>query len=69
MRARRKDTELSFKFVAEAAVAVVIVAASHVFWDSFTHRGRWGTRLVPRLNDVASSSARRSCSLSDVKSL
>ena len=27
-------------------------AATHVFWDSFTHPGRWGVRAVPALNRV-----------------
>ena len=31
-----------------ASLAIVIGASSHVLWDSFTHEGRWGTRLVPR---------------------
>jgi membrane-bound metal-dependent hydrolase YbcI (DUF457 family) len=42
-----------FKFLARASLAIVIGATTHVFWDSFTHRGRWGTRLVPWLNDEA----------------
>ncbi|MFO0907097.1 MAG: DUF4184 family protein [Isosphaeraceae bacterium] len=36
-----------------AVLALVAGAATHVFWDSFTHRGRWGTQLVPALNAVA----------------
>ena len=36
-----------------AAIAVVIGAATHVFWDSFTHEGRWGTRQFPLLNETA----------------
>lgn len=43
--------EPSFRLFASASMAIVIGAASHVFWDSFTHRGRWGTRLFPWLND------------------
>ena len=34
------------------AVAVVLGAATHLAWDSFTHRGRWGTELIPWLNDL-----------------
>ena len=34
-------------------VAAGIGASTHVFWDSFTHLNRWGTRLVPVLNSTA----------------
>ena len=30
-------------------VALIVGAATHVFWDSFTHAGRWGVQLVPAL--------------------
>ena len=30
-------------------LSVVVGAATHVFWDSFTHYGRWGSRQVPGL--------------------
>ncbi|MFE0189453.1 DUF4184 family protein [Streptomyces sp. NPDC058989] len=33
-------------------VSAVLGAATHVVWDAFTHPGRWGTRLVPGLNDI-----------------
>jgi hypothetical protein len=36
-----------------ASLAIVVGAATHLLWDSFTHRGRWGTRLFPRLNETA----------------
>ena len=39
------------KTVIYAAIAVVVGAATHVFWDSFTHEGRWGTRQFPLLNE------------------
>ena len=42
--------EPSWKFFASASLAIVLGATTHVFWDSFTHRGRWGTHLFPRLN-------------------
>lgn len=44
---------LNGRSLAAASAAVVIGAATHVFWDSFTHRGRWGTRQLPGLNEVA----------------
>ncbi|WP_328389948.1 DUF4184 family protein [Streptomyces sp. NBC_00400] len=33
-------------------VSAVLGATTHVVWDAFTHPGRWGTRLVPGLNQV-----------------
>jgi hypothetical protein len=33
-----------------AVVSVLIGAASHVLWDSFTHQGRWGAELLPELD-------------------
>ena len=29
--------------------AIIVGAATHVFWDSFTHAGRWGVHQVPAL--------------------
>lgn len=34
------------------ALSAALGSATHVVWDAFTHPGRWGTRLVPGLNDV-----------------
>jgi hypothetical protein len=39
--------------VAWAGLAIVLGAATHVFWDSFTHAGRLGYRLLPWLHDPA----------------
>ncbi|MEZ6063784.1 MAG: DUF4184 family protein [Planctomycetaceae bacterium] len=36
-----------------ACVCILIGAATHVFWDSFTHAGRWGTVVFPVLNSSA----------------
>ncbi|KOT50437.1 MULTISPECIES: DUF4184 family protein [Streptomyces] len=33
-------------------VSAVLGALTHIVWDAFTHPGRWGTRLVPALNEV-----------------
>jgi hypothetical protein len=38
-----------------AGVAIVIGAATHVLWDSFTHQGRWGVQRLPVLNNYATS--------------
>lgn len=35
-----------------ASIAIVAGAATHGFWDSFTHEDRWGTRLFPALNAI-----------------
>jgi Domain of unknown function (DUF4184) len=40
-------------------VAIVIGATTHVLWDSFTHQGRWGTRLIPSLGGTALTVAGR----------
>ena len=44
---------LRLRAVAWASLSVVIGASTHVFWDSFTHRGRWGTQILPSLNETA----------------
>ncbi|MFE7132049.1 DUF4184 family protein, partial [Streptomyces sp. NPDC057638] len=33
-------------------LSAVIGSATHVVWDAFTHADRWGTRLVPVLNET-----------------
>ncbi|TJZ51053.1 DUF4184 family protein [Streptomyces piniterrae] len=33
-------------------LSAALGAATHVVWDAFTHPGRWGTRLIPGLNDI-----------------
>ncbi|MFH8406224.1 DUF4184 family protein [Streptomyces sp. NPDC018019] len=33
-------------------VSAVLGALTHTVWDAFTHPGRWGTRLIPVLNEV-----------------
>jgi Domain of unknown function (DUF4184) len=45
--------EPSLKLFACASLAVVVGACTHLFWDSFTHRGRWGTQLFPLLDETA----------------
>lgn len=36
--------------IATATLSILIGAATHVVWDSFTHANRWGVALVPILN-------------------
>jgi len=40
-----------------AALAIVIGAASHDLWDSFTHEARWGVKQVPALEIRVPTSA------------
>lgn len=44
--------EISFRYWLFVFVAVVIGAYTHILWDSFTHGGRWGTRVVPAVNQI-----------------
>lgn len=36
---------------AVAVLSVLLGAATHVLWDSFTHHGRWGAELLPELDE------------------
>lgn len=40
----------SILFFLAVSAAIVTGAATHIIWDSFTHEGQWGTRIVPALN-------------------
>lgn len=40
----------TFAFLVGVLVALILGAYSHIVWDAFTHQGRWGTRLIPLLN-------------------
>ncbi len=37
--------------LAVAVLSILLGAATHVLWDSFTHQGRWGAELLPDLDD------------------
>lgn len=37
--------------LAVAVLSVLIGAATHVLWDSFTHEGLWGAELLPELEE------------------
>jgi Domain of unknown function (DUF4184) len=47
------DRDLSLKTFALASAAVVLGAATHIFWDSFTHRGTAVVDALPGLHAVA----------------
>lgn len=47
---RMSCVELRFLFFVWSALGVWLGALSHLTWDSFTHLGRLGTRLLPVLN-------------------
>lgn len=53
LRDDRAPLRLSLGSVALASLAVVIGAASHLVWDSFTHSGRFGAMLFPQLENEA----------------
>lgn len=40
----------TFAFLVGVVIALILGAYSHIVWDAFTHQGRWGTRLIPWLN-------------------
>ena len=42
-------TPLTLRTLLWAVGLTLVGAASHVFWDSFTHAGRWGVRALPFL--------------------
>lgn len=39
----------SWRWVARAAIALVLGSATHVAWDGFTHWDAWGVAMVPAL--------------------
>lgn len=43
--------QVAWRAWAVAALSVLIGAATHVLWDSFTHQGHWGTELLPELEE------------------
>ncbi len=47
----RRRTGLASPFI--AAASVLLGAWTHLVWDGFTHRGRWGPQHLPFLNDPA----------------
>ncbi|MBT2390478.1 DUF4184 family protein [Streptomyces sp. ISL-1] len=44
-----RPSALALRFYASA----VIGASTHIVWDAFTHHDRWGTELLPVLNETA----------------
>lgn len=53
LRADRSSWPLTWGSLARAGLAVLIGAASHLAWDSFTHSGRLGAMLIPQLEQEA----------------
>jgi hypothetical protein len=47
-RFARTET-ITMPLVARAAIAMVLGAATHLLWDSFTHRGTFATDAIPAL--------------------
>jgi hypothetical protein len=48
-----QPTGLSASVLLTMSIAVLAGAATHVLWDSFTHRGTWAVQSFPALNEVA----------------
>ncbi|MBE9067622.1 DUF4184 family protein [Leptolyngbya cf. ectocarpi LEGE 11479] len=44
-----KQTLLGSQLIG-VALAILVGAGTHQIWDAFTHKGRWGTQLIPMLN-------------------
>ena len=49
---RAPRAPLTLRTLLWAAAFTVAGAATHVFWDSFTHAGWWGVRTFPVLDEV-----------------
>ncbi|HEY0957044.1 MAG TPA: DUF4184 family protein, partial [Roseateles sp.] len=41
----------AWQTLAVVVLSVLIGAATHLLWDSFTHEGRWGAELLPELEE------------------
>lgn len=39
----------AWRALAVAVLSILLGAATHLLWDSFTHEGRWGSELLPVL--------------------
>ena len=50
--ALQRKIDFSVTRVSVVALMVAIGASTHVFWDSFTHPGRWGVQQIPFLNEI-----------------
>ncbi len=44
------SVEPTLSHLVRVSFALVVGASTHLFWDSFTHEGRWGTRVFLQLN-------------------
>ncbi len=54
----RKPIDFSPWAIVLVFFCVALGAATHVVWDSFTHRGRWGVEMFPVLGEVAMETSR-----------
>lgn len=50
--AAKQPLHLSARMVVRTSIALVLGAASHLFWDSFTHSGWWGVETFSFLDTV-----------------
>lgn len=49
--ATARETFPSVRGIALLAVSLALGVLSHIVWDLFTHEGRWGSRILPVLDE------------------
>jgi Domain of unknown function (DUF4184) len=49
--AKREQTRPSWRGILLVIVSLAIGVATHILWDLFTHEGRWGSEVLPVLDD------------------
>lgn len=49
--AEREQTRPSWRGILLVIVSLAIGVATHILWDLFTHEGRWGSEVLPVLDD------------------
>ncbi|KAA9110976.1 DUF4184 family protein [Microbacterium rhizomatis] len=50
--AQRGRARASWRGGAILAISLVVGVVSHIVWDLFTHEGRWGSEVLPALDDA-----------------
>ena len=58
LRWGNRPVDFSLNQIALVSLLIMIGSATHVLWDSFTHRNRWGVNLVPILKEVGAEFGR-----------
>lgn len=50
--------KISISFFLSITIATLLGAMTHIVWDAFTHDGRWGTELLPFLQETLTVAGR-----------